>query len=173
MSVLDWIPAGDQPAPDPASASPQLIRRRTMATVIDLVICYFIIEAAILAVLMVIFVDYFVAHPTETIWLSVIGLIPIYLIYSLLYEWRFARTPGKKRMGLILSTPEGSYPTLVPIAIRNILRYIDWLPFGYLLGIILIRRSETGQRLGDKMANTLVVRPETSAKPRFSQTKTN
>lgn len=163
MSLLDWIPAGNQPDPDPESASPELLRRRALATIADLVICYVVVEAAILSVLMVIFLDFFVARPTQTFWLSGIGLIPVYLLYSFLYEWKFGRTPGKKRMDLILTTPEGNRPGLVAVAIRNVLRYVDWLPVGYLLGWVVARRSPTGRRLGDRLAGTMVVRPESKS----------
>lgn len=162
MSLLDWIPAGNQPDPDPGRASRNLLRRRALAAIADIVICYIIVEAAILSILMVVFLDFFLARPTLAFWLSVVGLIPVYLMYSFLFEWRFARTPGKKRMDLILSTKNGSYPGVSAVAIRNVLRYVDWLPVGYLLGWLLVRRSPTGQRLGDRLGGTFVVRPEST-----------
>ena len=160
--VLDWIPAGSKPRPDTASASPALLRRRAIATGIDLVICYFVVEAAILAYLMVFFLEFFLQRPGEAMALSVVGLIPVYLLYAFLFEWKHARTPGKKRMGLVVCTDDGDYPDVRAAAIRNALRYVDWLPFGYLLGWLSARRSPDGRRLGDRLAGTLVVRPETS-----------
>jgi uncharacterized RDD family membrane protein YckC len=41
--------------------------------------------------------------------------------------------------------------------IRNLLRIIDGL-FGYLVGAILIWTSPLKQRLGDRVANTVVIR---------------
>jgi uncharacterized RDD family membrane protein YckC len=41
--------------------------------------------------------------------------------------------------------------------IRNILRIIDGI-FGYLIGVILIWRSDKKQRLGDRIAKTVVVK---------------
>jgi hypothetical protein len=43
-------------------------------------------------------------------------------------------------------------------AVRNLLRFIDALPFLYLIAFILIARSERKQRLGDRVAKTVVVR---------------
>ena len=42
--------------------------------------------------------------------------------------------------------------------IRNVLRLVDWLPFLYLVGGILVLVSERRQRLGDLVAGTVVVK---------------
>ncbi|WP_440771552.1 RDD family protein [Natronorubrum sp. DTA28] len=168
MSVLDWIPTKRVPDPDPESASPALLKRRAIATVIDLVICYVLIETAILAVLMVVFLEYFLANTGEAVALSVVGLVPVYLLYTFAFEWRYARTPGKKRMGILVVDDDGSRLSARSAAIRNVLRYVDWLPFGYVLGWLSVRRSPRGRRLGDRLAGTLVVRPVTEAQPLYS-----
>ncbi|ARS90269.1 RDD family protein [Natrarchaeobaculum aegyptiacum] len=161
--VLDWIPTSRIPEPDLESASPALLRRRAIATVIDLVICYAVIETAILAVLMVAFTDFFTEQGAQAFLLSLVGLIPIYLLYSFLWEWKFLRTPGKKRMDVLVVEADGSPPGVQAAAVRNVLRYVDWLPVGYLLGWLLARRSSDGRRLGDRLAGTVVVRPRRDA----------
>lgn len=167
--MLDWLPTKRRATPDLESASPALLRRRAVATVIDLAVSYFVIETAILAVLMVAFTDYFVANGGEAIALSLVGLAPVYLLYAFAFEWRYGTTPGKKRMGLLVATEDGSRPGLVAVAKRNVLRYIDFLPVGYLLGWLLARRSPQGRRLGDRIAGTLVVRPETASESLFAE----
>ncbi|QLG50168.1 RDD family protein [Natrinema halophilum] len=168
MSVLDWLPTKRRPTPDLESASPVLLRRRAVATIIDLVVAYVAIETVVLAGLMVAFSDYFVANGGEAMGLSIIGLVPVYLLYTFAFEWRYGTTPGKKRMGLLVATEDGSKPGLVPAATRNALRYVDFLPVGYLIGWIFARRSPRGRRLGDRLADTLVVRPETEIEPLFA-----
>lgn len=167
MSMLEWIPTKRRPTPDLESASPDLLRRRAVATVIDLVLSYVVVETMALAVLMVAFTDYFVESGGEAIALSIVGLGPVYLLYTFAFEWRYGTTPGKKRMGLLVATEDGSKPGLLPVATRNALRYVDFLPVGYLLGWVLARRSPRGRRLGDRVADTLVVRPETTSEPLF------
>lgn len=161
--MLDIIPTKREPDPDLESASPALLGRRAMATAIDLVICYVLIEAAILAVAMVVFMDFFLERPGEAFLLSVVGLIPVYLLYTCYFEWQYSRTPGKKRMGILVVGADGDRLDLRGAAIRNAVRYVDWLPAGYLLGWLVARRSARGQRLGDVLAGTVVVRPVTSA----------
>lgn len=166
--MLDWLPTKRRPTPDLESASPALLRRRAIATGIDLVVSYVVIETAILAALMVAFTDYFTANGGEAIWLSLVGLAPVYLLYTFAFEWRYGTTPGKKRMDLLVATEDGSKPGLGPAAKRNAMRYVDFLPLGYLLGWVLARRSPRGRRLGDRVADTLVVRPETTSGPLFA-----
>lgn len=166
--MLEWIPTKRRPTPDLESASPALLWRRAVATVIDLVACYVVVESMALAVLMVAFTDYFVANGSEAIALSIVGLAPVYLLYTFAFEWRFGTTPGKKRMGLLVATEDGSKPGLRPAATRNALRYVDFLPVGYVLGWLLARRSPAGRRLGDRVAGTLIVRPETASEALFA-----
>jgi uncharacterized RDD family membrane protein YckC len=44
------------------------------------------------------------------------------------------------------------------IVVRNILRIVDWLPFLYIIGFILLATSNGRQRLGDLVAKTVVVK---------------
>jgi len=41
--------------------------------------------------------------------------------------------------------------------IRNVMRIVDFLPFFYLVGAISIWDSKTKQRVGDRLAKTVVV----------------
>lgn len=167
--MLDSIPTKRVPEPDLESASPALLRRRAIATGIDLAVCYFVIETAILAALLVAFTDAFLALGNGALLLSVVGLVPIYLGYTFCFEWRYGRTPGKKRMGLLVVGEDGAHLSVHAAAIRNVLRYVDWLPVGYVLGWFFVRRSPTGRRLGDHLAGTVVVRPVTTAESLYDR----
>jgi uncharacterized RDD family membrane protein YckC len=61
-------------------------------------------------------------------------------------------------LGIRVATVDGSRISWGASIIRNILRIIDALPFFYLLGAILIWTSPQKQRLGDRVAKTVVVR---------------
>ena len=57
----------------------------------------------------------------------------------------------------------GGYPVdFLTSAISNVIRPIDFLPGGYLLGASLIIFTQKNQRLGDIAAGTLVVRQRVS-----------
>ncbi|QLG29370.1 RDD family protein [Halorarum halophilum] len=73
-------------------------------------------------------------------------------------ETHSGQTLGKKALGLVVVTEEGGAPDVAAAAIRNLLRFVDWLPAFYLLGAIVVAISDRDQRLGDLAADTLVVR---------------
>ncbi len=68
------------------------------------------------------------------------------------------RTPGKRWNGLRVVLEGGRPVGFRASATRNLLRIVDWLPSGYLVGIISILVSSRNQRLGDLVAGTIVVR---------------
>lgn len=69
-------------------------------------------------------------------------------------------TVGKLLLGLRVTKADGSPIDWGASLIRNVLRVVDAIPFiiPYLLGAILIWNSPTRQRLGDRVAGTVVVR---------------
>ncbi|WP_250461378.1 RDD family protein [Microbulbifer litoralis] len=90
----------------------------------------------------------------------------IWLLCSFLLEWfypvffevlRGGQTPGKKAFGLMVVNDN-----LTPISwsaslLRNLLRFADFLPFGYAAGTIAMTLNRDFRRLGDMAAGTLVV----------------
>ena len=88
---------------------------------------------------------------------SALGTITTFAYFTAL-EAHSGQTLGKKALGLVVATEDGDAPDVAAAAIRNLLRFVDWLPAFYLLGAIVIAVSERDQRLGDLAADTLVVR---------------
>lgn len=67
------------------------------------------------------------------------------------------RSPGKQLLGLQVIHSDGT-PVGWPASLtRNLLRFVDLLPFAYCLGILSMLNSSRFQRLGDLAAGTLVV----------------
>jgi hypothetical protein len=67
------------------------------------------------------------------------------------------RSPGKQLLGLQVIHSDGT-PIGWPASLtRNLLRFVDLLPFAYCLGMLSILNSARFQRLGDLAAGTLVV----------------
>ena len=67
-------------------------------------------------------------------------------------------TLGKMLLGLRVVKVNGSPIGLLEALIRNVLRAIDALPIGYLLGGLLALSSPLKQRLGDRLAQTVVIK---------------
>lgn len=82
----------------------------------------------------------------------------IYFLYYTLLEGHGGQTVGKMAVKIRVVREADSSPIgYGEAAIRTILRIIDGI-FAYLIGAILIWSSDKKQRLGDRVAHTIVVR---------------
>jgi uncharacterized RDD family membrane protein YckC len=81
-------------------------------------------------------------------------------------EALFSFTIGKRLLGLRVLGKDGDPASMRESLIRNFLRFVDWLPFLYILGAIAIVMSTGKQRLGDTAAGTIVtLAPEREINP--------
>ncbi|MFV9507535.1 MAG: RDD family protein [Oscillochloridaceae bacterium umkhey_bin13] len=92
-----------------------------------------------------------------TIWaLLGFGLIwGFYLGFELLWS---GQTPGKRMFGLRVIREGGRPLDFSASAIRNLVRAVDFLPFGYGVGLLTMVADRWSRRPGDLAAGTLVVR---------------
>lgn len=67
------------------------------------------------------------------------------------------QTPGKKSMGIYVAQESGAPVTTSASMIRNIIRFVDFLPFLYGFAFISMLLTNKFQRLGDLAANTVVL----------------
>jgi len=101
---------------------------------------------------------------------SVVGFFVISVVYAIVLEWRWrGQTIGKRLLGLRVMDVHGLRLELPQIALRNLLRVIDMLPFFYLVGGLTCIFSRNAQRLGDMAANTIVARERTMEIPDIEQ----
>jgi uncharacterized RDD family membrane protein YckC len=79
-------------------------------------------------------------------------------VYFGLFEWIWnGQTPGKRMLHLRVIKVDGAPVSWTDVLLRNVSRPIDTFgPMG-LLGLLMIFVSCKGQRLGDMMAQTLVI----------------
>ncbi len=101
-----------------------------------------------------------------------IGLLPVFffgtftllwwlawLVYFSFFEGTSRQTLGKQALGIKVVDESSQKPiTMEQAVLRNILRIIDWLPFLFLVGFILVETQPGKKRLGDIVARTIVVR---------------
>jgi len=86
--------------------------------------------------------------------------IIIPFVYYIVMEAMQGATVGKMMLGIRVVKLDGSPIGWGESIIRNLLRILDHLPYiiPYLLGALLIWSSPGKQRLGDRVAHTVVVR---------------
>jgi uncharacterized RDD family membrane protein YckC len=97
-----------------------------------------------------------------------LGSILLFLVswwYMVLFEvLNQGRSPGKYLMGLRVVQDDGTPIGWSASLTRNLLRFVDMLPFGYFLGAISCLQHPTFKRLGDLAAGTLVIYREQAIK---------
>jgi uncharacterized RDD family membrane protein YckC len=91
------------------------------------------------------------------------------LIITFLVEWFYpvyfelfhhGQTPGKKSLHLYVVQDNGSPVTPAASMIRNLLRFVDFLPLFYGFGLASMLLNRRFQRLGDLVAGTVVLYKE-------------
>ncbi len=94
----------------------------------------------------------------------------IYLGYAMILEWRWqGQTIGKKLFHLRVMDSQGLKLQGNQVFIRNLMRVIDSLPFAYLVGGVAAFFSPQSQRLGDMVANTVVIHTPKMDHPDLTQ----
>ena len=88
----------------------------------------------------------------------IVGLLPV-MLYSLMFEFLLkGQTPGKMAMGIRVVNLNGENASLGDYTLRWSFKIIDlWFSAGA-IGALFISTTEKGQRLGDLLAQTAVVR---------------
>lgn len=83
--------------------------------------------------------------------------VTMWMYHPIFEIWKNGQTPGKMLFNVRVvnrdGTPVGWYGTIV----RNLVRVVDLLPFGYVTGVMSMIISGRFQRLGDLAGDTLVV----------------
>lgn len=90
----------------------------------------------------------------------------IFFILLFLIEWFYpvyfellknGQTPGKKAFGLYVTMENASPVTPASSIIRNLLRFVDFLPLFYGFAFVSMLITRRFQRLGDLVASTVVL----------------
>lgn len=122
---------------------------RSLAFGIDL-----LIRATLLGVLFVLL------QPFEKFGMGLSALV-LFLVtwwYMVLFEvLNQGRSPGKQFIGMRVVHDDGTPIGWSASLLRNLLRFVDMLPFGYSVGAFTCLQHPSFKRLGDLAAGTLVI----------------
>ena len=92
---------------------------------------------------------------TTVIFLSFMIWIGYYIILEAVFN---GQTIGKMVIHLRVRKELGYAPNFWDILLRNLIRPVDFLPFGYTVGFIAMFLNRKAKRLGDYAAGTIVVK---------------
>ncbi len=89
---------------------------------------------------------------------GILGYFIVSIGYGIVLEWYWhGQTLGKRLLWLRVTDASGLRLRFSQIVIRNLLRFVDSLPALYLVGGLSCLINRRAQRLGDFVANTIVV----------------
>ena len=91
----------------------------------------------------------------------------ICLLYYAVFELIWGATIGKLIVGVRVRAEDGARPAPWQVVVRNLLRPVDVLPLLYLVGYLVVMATgpEHRQRIGDRLARTVVVPREATSPP--------
>jgi len=82
----------------------------------------------------------------------------ITLVYYFAGEVATGQTLGKHLLGIEVRRTDGARADSGRIAVRTLMRLVDYIPILYGLGLVVMASTRRRQRLGDVLAGTVVVR---------------
>jgi len=90
--------------------------------------------------------------------LYLVAMFLVFWAYPILFEvfWH-GQTPGKRVLGLRVLAGNGAPVGWLAAIVRNLLRTVDMLPLGYAAGLVCCLFDRHSRRLGDLVADTVVV----------------
>jgi uncharacterized RDD family membrane protein YckC len=92
------------------------------------------------------------------VFLVVLPTFALYFLYHPVLEIAMrGRTPGKRMAGVRIVTQEAQLPGVMAHLIRNVLRILDSLPIGYVIGLVATLLTEKSVRIGDIAAGTVLI----------------
>jgi uncharacterized RDD family membrane protein YckC len=90
--------------------------------------------------------------------LFLLALFFMQWLYGVLFETLLVgRTPGKLAANLRVVRSDGAPVRFRDSVLRNLLRFVDWLPFGFGVGVLTMTVDRRMRRIGDLVAGTVVV----------------
>lgn len=144
------------PTPERVSFDYQVagLGTRAIAQLLDLLI----VGGVMMAVYFVALAASVASARTATL-IAVVGSFVVIFGYFWLSESLWSgQTIGKKAFRLRAVGDRGEPLTFVQAGIRNIVRIVDFLPYAYGIGLIVLFANGKGKRLGDLAAGTIVVK---------------
>jgi uncharacterized RDD family membrane protein YckC len=127
------------------------------------------IQAGAVAVVLLIIAGMGAAVPLERLdplrlaepWLAALVVIAVFALlwgYFIFWEsvWN-GQTPGKRAAGIRVMRDGGHPVDFRAVFVRNVVRYVDFLPALYGIGAFTMFLSKDSKRLGDYAAGTIVV----------------
>jgi uncharacterized RDD family membrane protein YckC len=129
-----------------------------VASIGDRILAY-LLDRVILIVLILALLALLFSLDIDEEWVAIVVLGLPFLLYSLLFEiFMNGQTPGKRVLNIKVIRLNGTPPTVGDYVLRWIFAFVDMGILGGAIAVILIAAGGKGQRLGDIVAGTSVIK---------------
>jgi uncharacterized RDD family membrane protein YckC len=132
----------------PSREDTDVIGRRVIAQIIDTIVAGFIVG-----------LFFGLSVPDSLTFLFFVGVLASLAYWFLLEGVWDGKTVGKALTGIKTVKEDGSECSVGAAVVRNLLDILDGL-FYYLVGFLVMAFSDNRQRIGDRLAGTMVVSSE-------------
>lgn len=130
----------------------------SVASVGDRILAH-LIDMLILILYTVVFVAAFINLKMEEIWVWVMVIGTPWLLYNVLFEiFMNGQTPGKIAMNIKVVRLNGTPASIGDYLLRWIFSFVDFYVLSGAIAVIFVAAGGKGQRLGDLVAGTSVVK---------------
>jgi len=141
---------------------------RLLAALLDLLVMLGVILAALIAIALV--GNLIALQPHGVAAGSVLGAFTLLFLFGFVFAYYAGlellwdgQTVGKRALKLRVLRDNGTPVDAAAVLARTVVRLVDFLPFGYLVGLISMIVDGRARRLGDIVGGTIVVREWNSA----------
>jgi len=118
-----------------------------------------LLDRIILILYSIIVFALFVQNNVNQVWIWVMGLAMPWLLFWVLFEiFMNGQSPGKRVMKIKVVRLDGTPPTIGDYLLRWIFGFVDLYILGGAIAMIFVVAGGKGQRLGDLVAGTSVVK---------------
>jgi uncharacterized RDD family membrane protein YckC len=129
-----------------------------IASIGDRILAY-LLDTVILTAYTIAIVALFINIDMEIFWIWIMMLLAPWLLYRLFFEiFMNGQTPGKRVLNIQVVRLDGTQPSIGNYFLRWIFEFVDIYPLSGAIAVIIIAANGRGQRLGDIVAGTTVVK---------------
>lgn len=129
-----------------------------VASIGDRIVAY-LLDRIILVAYIVAVIAAFINLEVNVIWPWIVFLVMPWFFYHLVFEiFMNGQSPGKRVMSIQVVRLDGTQPTIGDYMLRWIFSLVDFYMLTGALAIIIIASNGRGQRLGDIVAGTSVIK---------------
>jgi uncharacterized RDD family membrane protein YckC len=129
-----------------------------VASVGDRILAY-LLDQLILVVFAIVMVAFYFGIKMNVTWIWLVTVGAPYLLYHVMFEiFMNGQSPGKRALNIKVLRIDGTPATVGNYVLRWIFAFIDLRLLSGLIAILVIAIGEKGQRLGDLVAGTTVIK---------------